>query len=697
MIVVLTEKPSAARNFAEALGGRQGNFDGERYRIAALRGHVRTLRQPEEQVPESERERMSSWELADLGWDFTRFEWRKATLKGCNEVLLALRDALKGADEVAIATDDDPSGEGEVIAWEALECLHWSGKVTRMYFADESPESIQRAFADRKPIESMGQDGDYVKGHLRERWDLLSMQFTRACTATARQAGYRTVVRQGRLKSVILSFVGSQQEAYEQYVRKPFYEARFKDANGNVFARRLEDPSGIRFADPAQVDLSELSESPVAVDSRERKATAPGALLDLSALSAILARRGFAPEDVLKSYQAMYEAQVVSYPRTEDRQVTAAQFDELLPLAPRIAAVVGVDPALLTRDKPRKSHIGTGLAHGANRPGKAVPSSLNDLRRFGAPAPAIYEVLAKGYLSILCEDSAYDLVKAHVARFPEYVSESRIPVPGAEGYKAVFDRDFALSDKEPERQGSEFAETAAPYVHEGAPKRPQRPTMAWLSRRLERHDVGTGATRTSTLADISKKGDERSLLVEKKGVLSLTRCGKVGYTLAKGTRIADPAVTKELHDRMESVGRFEEDPDKVLAGVAEMVAADAATMQANLGSLRPEELKAPGLKVCGKCPRCGKDVYYGKKGFCCSSIKFGRKDGKFVKLDEGCGFNVFNMIAHKKLTEKQVGQLLEKGETGKLKGFKKKDGSTFEAKVSLDADQCRLNFAFSRR
>lgn len=37
---ILTEKPSASRNFAKALGGHKGTFNGEDYVITAARGHL---------------------------------------------------------------------------------------------------------------------------------------------------------------------------------------------------------------------------------------------------------------------------------------------------------------------------------------------------------------------------------------------------------------------------------------------------------------------------------------------------------------------------------------------------------------------------------------------------------------------------------------------------------------------------------
>ena len=694
MILVLAEKPSAARNFAKALGGDSGSYNGEEYKICPLRGHTRGLLDPEDQVPEEHYKEVAAWSLDYLPWDLSQFAWKKATLSGYKEVLQKLKSALKGVDEVAIATDDDPSGEGEVLAWEALEYCKWNGSTSRMYFPDEAPKSVQKAFKSRVPIKSMEKDGDYVKGHLRERWDLASMQFVRAATSIARDKGYRTVVRQGRLKSVMVSLVGKQDEAYQNYKKVPFYEARFKDENGNVFARTTEDISDIRFANKEDVDLSALHRSSVAEDSRTAKHTAPGKLLDLAALSAILAKQGYKPESVLKTYQKMYESQVVSYPRTEDKEITPEQFAELLPLAPKIAEVIGVDAGLLTHTNPRKTHVKEGGAHGANRPGPNVPSTLDELEKFGKEAMAIYELLARNYLAMLCEDYEYELVKGHIADFPEYVGETRIPIPGKQGFKAVFDSEAQASDDE-QQDGSEFTAEADPYVHEGANQRPQKPTLKWLNKQLEKHNVGTGATRTKTVADISIEGKPASLLSEKKGVLSLTDCGKVSFALLDGCRIADPAVTEELFNRMDSAGRFEEDPEAVLSDLAGLVEHDVKSMQGNAYKLESMSFVVSGGRVvCGKCPRCGKDVYLTKKTATCSSIKKRKNaDGVFETINRGCGFWVYNSKAGKKFTEKQLEALLSKGKTGVIKGFSGSKGP-FDARVVLDVDTLKLGFEF---
>ena len=573
-----------------------------------------------------------------------------------------------------------------------------------MYFADEAPASVQKAFRERKTLPSMDKDGDYVKAVVRERWDLASMQFTRAATLVARKKGFRTVVRQGRLKSVMVKLTGDQLKAYNEYVRKPFYEARFKDENGNIFARKTDDPEDIRFDSPDQVDLSQLHDSAVVEDSRGKKHTAPGKLLDLAGLSAILAKQGFKPANVLKTYQEMYENQIVSYPRTEDKEVTPEQFGELLPLVDKIASVVGVDTSLLSHRAARKTHVKEGGAHGANRPGINVPESLAELENgYGKIGSAIYSVLAKNYLAMLAEDYEYELIKGHVRDFPEYVGQTQIPIKP--GFKAIFDSDSSSTEKsegEEAENACEFGKVASPYVHEGANKRPQKPTMKWLTKKLEKYNVGTGATRTSTLAEITAN-EERALMKENKGALTMTKCGEVSYALLSNCQIASPEVTEKLFESMNEVGRFSRKPSDVINTVTDMVVHDMKAMQDNIGALDGMKLSDGNAIVIGKCPKCGKDLYATKNQFRCAGVHFkktGEKDGKAVFAQDGtCDFSIYRFVGPKdkpkKLTDKNGREIAEKGKTSLIKGIKKKSGDgTYDAYLTLNRETWSLDMQF---
>lgn len=586
MIVILTEKPSAAKNFAKALGGYTGTFNGENYKIVHALGHLFEYPDdPSKMAGDS----YKYWSWNNLPWNPGDFKWRKYRNSGTKDVYENIKNAVNGATEIVLATDFDPSGEGGLLAWEIIESLRWRGPVTRAYFMDESAKEIQKAFINRKKLPSMSKHDEFLKADTRSKFDYLSMQLTRVATLSARDAGKKMVVREGRLKSVMVYLVGQQLELVNNYERVPFYTARYIDENGHIYKR--PDKKEDRYTDKAEVSLEKYKPSTVVLDKEEIKHSIPPTLMDLAALSSILAGRGYKAKAVLSTYQKMYEAQVLSYPRTEDKFISPEQFNELLPCAPLIARVVGVDPKLLTHTKPRPSHVKTGGAHGANRPGPNIPPSLKDVEAvYGKCGRAIYEVLAKGYLAMLCEDYEYRHQTGHLKDYPDFIGTANIPV--SLGYKAVYDADAASSDEKSEENNKPLGKRAESFVFEGANPKPQNPTSNWLigkNGKLTKYNVGTGATRTSTLAEITNASSKTQLMTESKGVLGLTDIGWMSYRLLNGCYIASPEVTETLFKEMEAVGKFELKPEQVINRITEITVHDMKVMRENAQKLRGED------------------------------------------------------------------------------------------------------------
>lgn len=573
MIGILTEKPSAARNFAKALGGFSGNYNGESYTIVSARGHLYEYAPPDQQVDSQYHNQMHVWDLSGLPWDESLFHWNRIKKEGVTSVLTTIRNTLKSCSEVVIATDDDPSGEGELLAWEILDELGVRNKkFTRMYFTDESVKEIQKAFIHRKVLPPMNQDMDFVKAEFRSKWDMLSMQFTRIATVCT---GNKAVLRQGRLKSVMVQIVGDGLKAVKEYKRVPFYQNKFKDNNGVIYT----NPDEPKFLVKEQVpDIYHDSE--VVCDNVQIKSQAPPRLMDLAALSSRLSPMGYKASTVLSVYQKLYEAQIVSYPRTEDKVITPEQFQDLLPLVNKIASVVGIDISLLTHRIPRKTHVKTGGAHGANRPGPNVPSSLQDLLKYGDCAPVIYELLAKNYLAMLCEDYQYESQKGHLKDYPSFVGTASIPK--FSGWRAVFDDDIGSLDDE-NLQG--LGNIASPYIAEGANPKPPTPTMKWLMKQLEKYDVGTGATRTSTYADVTNSHSKYPLLKEVKGKLTMTEFGDMSYVLLANTIIGDVKTTENLQKQMRDIAANKLSSDACLAEVKDFVRHDLCVMVENAKQL----------------------------------------------------------------------------------------------------------------
>lgn len=576
MIGILTEKPSAMRNFAKALGGTRGMYNGEEYILVAARGHLYEFSKPEQQVAPALVSQYKSWALDNLPWKEQDFQWKREKKKDTATTIQTIQSTLSQCDEIVIATDVDPTGEGELLAWEILdEANIRAKKYSRMYFDDESVKQVQKAFVSRKQIPSMLQDMDYVKALYRSKWDFLSMQFTRVATMCG---DGKSVLRQGRLKSSMVSITGDGLNALAGYKKIPFYQNRFRDENGNVFSNP-DEPS---FPDKKQVPKTYV-DSAVIVDKKEKKATAPPKLLDLSTLSSILSGKGVKAKDVLSVYQKMYEAQIVSYPRTEDKVITPEQFDELLPKIDAIATVVGIDPGLLTHRTPRSSHVKTGGAHGANRPGPNVPKSLDDLNQYGKCAPMIYQILAQNYLATLAEDYEYEHQTGHLEKYPAFVGTANVPMKM--GYKLVFS---AMDEDEEVDSGKGLGTMASPFVHEGFPPKPPTPTMKWLMKQLEKHDVGTGATRTSIYADVTSDCTQYPLLKETRGKLSMTQYGEMSYLLLKDTHIGNLKITEDLQQDMRDIVAGKANPEECLHRMQQLVMDDIETMKKNSVVMRKE-------------------------------------------------------------------------------------------------------------
>lgn len=576
MIGILCEKPSAARNFGKALGGMKGTYNGEQYIITASVGHLYEFAPPEEQVAPALSDKYKSWKLSNLPWDENDFLWKREKKRATASVVTDIKKTLSKCDEIVIATDDDPTGEGELLAWEILyEANIRAKKYSRMYFVDESVKEIQKAFKTRKVIPSMNQDMDYVKAYYRSKFDFMSMQFTRIATICG---DGKSVLRQGRLKSAMVYIVGDGLKAVKGYKKIPHYQNRFKDENGVVYTSLNEN----NYPTKAQVP-NIYSDSPVVIDSKTMKKTPPPRLIDLSTLSSMLASKGVKAKTVLDVYQKMYQDDIVTYPRTEDKYISPEQFNDLLPDIDAIADVVGVDKSLLTHRTPRKTHVKVGGAHGANRPGKKVPKSLDSLKVYGACAPMIYEILARNYLATICEDYEYEQQKGHLVKYPDFTGSAN--VPKKMGYKAIFSD---VDDEDIDNNNTGLGTHASPFIHEGFPPKPPTPTMKWLMKQLEKHDVGTGATRTSIYADVTSDKSKYPLLIEKRGKLTMSEYGEMSYMLLKDTNIGNVKMTEQLMSDMRDIAKGKADPDACLHKMQQLVIEDIATMKKNSINMRKE-------------------------------------------------------------------------------------------------------------
>lgn len=634
MIGILTEKPSAKRNFIKALGGGRGTFNGEKYVIVNALGHLYELKDPKFQVDKSLQKKYSSWSLNNLPWNYDDFKWEYKVSQGGQKYLKQIKDELKNCDEIVIATDIDPTGEGDLLAAEIIfEQKLDKKKLTRMEFIDESKKSLQEAFKNRRPIPDLRKDLNYQKALFRSKWDFMSMQFTRIASNVSPVKG---VIRQGRLKSTMVYLVGEQLKLHEDYKEIPFFQNRFKDENGIIYTSSKEEKYESKNDVP-----NKYKESDVVVDSKTIKKIPPPKLIDLAKLASMLAPKGYSSAEVQDTYQKMYQEGYLSYPRTEDKNITYEQFKEMLPLVDEIAKLVNVDVSKLTHRKPRPTHVKNSGSHGANRPGTRVPKDLKELSRFGRSAIPIYTLLAKNFLAMFGEDYEYEHQKGHIKDYPQFKGTANIPKHM--GWKEIFSDDE--EDENEKKLG--LGKRGKPFVHKGFPPKPAAPTQGWLMKQLEKYNVGSGATRNSTFTEIVNPKSKYPLMNSDRGRLSLTIYGIVSHQLLKGTKIGDVGTTEEVLKIMKEIGKGKTElAERELRNVAKLVEHDLRVMRENSKNLKLPEYK----KV--------------EKG----TMK--TADGKEISFKTEWGGYKF--------TEEEI-EKLSNGETITIKGLKNKRGKKYNA------------------
>jgi DNA topoisomerase-3 len=106
-----------------------------------------------------------------------------------------------------------------------------------------------------------------------------------------------------------------------------------------------------------------------------------------------------------------------------------------------------------------------------------------------------------------------------------------------------------------------------------------------------------------------------------------------------------------------------------------------AAPAADLGSAAGRARSANGIQVDGTgigpvgltCPKCGRGrIVQGSRGFGCDRYR------------DGCDFVVWCEIDGKRLTERQIADLVRRRHTGLIRGFRDESGRVFDARLELD-------------
>ncbi len=618
----LCEKPSQGRDIAAFLGAHQrrnGYLEGQGIRVSWCIGHLLELAPPDTYDKCYKR-----WTLNDL--PIIPQQWKLETKKSTAKQLTVLKNLLKQCQAVVIATDADR--EGETIAREVLDYLHYKGAIQRLWLSALDRVSIQRAFNNLKnnqdtlPL--------YRSGLARSRADwLIGMNLTRAFTL---KANNRQVLSVGRVQTPTLALVVKRDREISQFIPQTYYdvEAFFQAGNGVLKTHWLFDPKGKKHCfDKAVADAliqrCENQYGQVSKARTQRKKQPPPLLYNLSGLQQEASRRwGYGAQEVLNIAQALYEThKLTSYPRSDCEYLPLSQFKDVSSV---LQAMCKTDPSLCEliaqADQQQQSRVWNDkkiTAHHAIIPTQAATpvSRLNEREK------NIYDLIRRRYLAQFFPDFEYDQSIIIVS-----ISQDQFKASGhitrVTGWKAVIKDSFNNQDKEQQLPAVSRGESLLCNqlkLKEKQTKPPRHYTEGTLIRAMEtigsqvtdkvmkkilRETAGLGTQ--ATRANIIQTLLQRKFIQKDKKLIKAT---ELGFKLIDSVpeSIKDPLLTAQWEQQLEDLANNREDNiDGFIQQQIDLLNSILSQLKQDRLSSSPKHSTSVKYQNGSACPQCGKPL-----------------------------------------------------------------------------------------
>lgn len=702
--VILAEKPSQALAYAQSFKAskkKEGYFEisdplfsGETF-ITFGFGHLVELAEPGYYD-----ERWKKWSLDALPIFPNQFMFNVP--KDKQKQFNVVAKLLKQADTIVIATDSDR--EGENIGWSIIKKAGAFSKAKtykRLWINSLEKDVIYQGFKQLKPAEDFYPF--YIEAQTRQISDwLLGMNGSVLYSLEMQKKGIRETFSLGRVQTPTLYMIYQRQMAIERFKKEPYFDVEAMIlTNQGQFKGRLNPLQTFKTKEAATAFLSrnglsiKKEHGVIANVEKEKKDTKSPHLFSLSSLQSKVNQMYQATaNETLNAMQGLYEAKILSYPRTDTPYITDSEFQYLKENYQNYCSFLSIDEPLV-QDKPRKRYVDSNKVqeHYAIIPTKQVPSS-NQFEGLTTLQKNIYKLVLKTTVAMFLSDYEYEETTIET-KVSELIFKTTGKVPVKQGWKKVFETDKETKEEKekdialPKVSIGETV-TADIQLQEKETKPPKPFTEGTLLTAMktanktvdneeaikilkEVEGIGTEATRASIIETLKQK----KYIVSQKNRLTVTEKGKLLCKSVEAQPLLSSAeMTAKWESSLKSIGKKQGTQEHFLANIKkfilhllENVPSDIAHV--DFSTFEQEQKQIEEKSILGTCPKC-------KHG----EVK------KFNKLascqNEECDFKIWLTLAQKKLPDTVLKELIKQGKTNKkVKGFKGKKGS-FDAALKLD-------------
>ena len=680
-MLILTEKPSVAKDFAAALGasGNKGYYASGDLIITYCVGHLFELYNPEDYDP-----KYKKWDFQNLPVIPQEFLYQmNIATKNQAGIVIDLLKKHKN-DEIIIATD--AGREGELIARIALREAGISdiSRFKRFWVSEAlTKDVILSGIKNALPLSEYNTLSE--QGFARQQADwLVGINFTRLMSIGNPPPPFSV----GRVQTALLSSISDRNNEIVNFVPDLYKElaASIQSKDGITINALLENPktgktaffsSDFEYCTAASDKCKYKPIDSVEVSSQEKKKK-PEKLFNITGLQkAAFKKFGYKPEETLNIAQALYEThKCLSYPRTPSRvmgdnnvELFMEKFELLKDESPLSTFC---DVSLISSSN---EHIFNSVQledHHALIPLARLPDNVSE-KEFN-----VFFLVLNSFFTVCMPDYVYNekSLRFHVL---EYFFTSTVHEVIQPGWKVAknndsdteenidevpqfnemgcFITDLSINDKKTTPKKEYALDTLLSFIEH--PKGDSETRLAGL---------GTPATR----AEIIKTLFNREYIVENKKKLFVTERGKFllhhmlhNEHLKKLCDVSNTTVWEQ---------KLNDNPVSFLKEISVFIAESIQSFSAS----SPASFQKKPL---GKCPLCGKPVFESNKGYSCS----GYKD------DPKCSFVIWKSISGASVSANDCSLLLM-GQKTSVKKCKSKDGKPFEASFALEGGKVVFKF-----
>lgn len=602
-----------------------------------------------------------------------------------------VKELFNKAKLIINATDWDR--EGEVIFAYLYQAAGCKVPFKRVYYVSQNELAFNEAF--KKLVPSSDVYNIEQAGRCRGIADwLVGMNLTVAATLKANSS----VLSIGRVQTPTLAMVVDREKKIRNFKSEKYFvpQATFTTNKNEEYKGDYSETKKITDKGEAEKIINKLTGKAkiISVEKKEKKVSSPP-LYSLGTIQMEAnSKFGFSAQKTLEIVQSLYEMGVVTYPRTnsaylpEDYKPQATKALNAIKGIAKYKSLIDGKPIKFNNkyfdDKKVESHFAIVPTH-------VIPKSLS------SDQDKVYDLICRSLIvtiypdavvedtKVITEDNGIQFKsKGSVVKTPGWMavtSQSKETLLPAVSQNETVDGKYELAEKETEPP-KRYTDKTLIAAMISADKDGDQKDIKSLAE-LNISGIGTEATRAGIIENLVKRGyierNKKSFAATEKGI-SLIDSLPVDD-------VKSASLTAQWETRLDDIARGKEKPNEFIADIEKTVKKWCSQIDKNMSKASSNFNSASSPFATAnstglKCPVCGKNIIKLKWGYGCSGFK------------EGCKFGISELIAGKKLTEKQIKSLIEKGQTSEIKGFKSKAGKKFNAKLKLDKDG-KVQFDFN--